>query len=56
MALTNMNDVFDKLKEYIDIKVDTASEELEKLFEEYNMAELGPSLPYILTVADNILM
>jgi hypothetical protein len=54
MAIVNMNDIFDKLQEYIDIKIDESSEALETLFKDYGMDELGPHLPEVLTVADNI--
>jgi hypothetical protein len=49
-----MNQVFDKLKEYIDIKILELDDSLKDLFDSYNLEELVPYLPQILTVSDNI--
>ena len=54
MALINYNDLFDKLQEYIDKKIDNLPEELENLFEEYHLKEVAEALPYIKIIAENI--
>jgi len=54
MAIVNMNQLFDKLKEYIDTKKEGIEVELRELFEEYGLKEIRPYLNEIKTVADNI--
>ena len=54
MAILNMNQLFDKLKEYIDTKIDKMEINLRELFEEYGLDEILPYLNEIKTVADNI--
>jgi len=54
MAITNMNTLFDKLKEYIDAKISNIEIELRDLFEEYSLKEIVQYLNEIKTVADNL--
>jgi len=52
--IMNMNQLFDKLQEYIDTKVGQIEFNLRELFEEYGLNEILPYLNEIKTVADNI--
>jgi len=54
MAIVNMNQLFDKLKEYIDTKINLMEVELRELFEEYGLKDIKDYLNEIKTVADNI--
>jgi len=54
MAIMNMNQLFDKLQQYIDTKIDDLAVELEDLFIEYGLKEIKPFLDEIKIVADNI--
>jgi len=54
MAITNMNDLFDKLQEYIDKKIENLEEGFKDLFEEYGLKEILPYLDEIRTVSDNL--
>jgi len=54
MAITNMNELFDKLQQYIDKKITYIENNLEELFEEYGLKEILANLDNIEMVAVNI--
>jgi hypothetical protein len=51
MALINQNELFDRLQEYIDQKIDTLWYKMRDLFEEYHVFEVSKFLEEINTVA-----
>ena len=51
--ITNMNDLFDKLQEYIDKKIEGTESGFKDLFEEYGLKEILPIIDEIRTVAFN---
>ena len=54
MAIANMNELFDKLQEYIDKKIEGVEGGLKELFDEYELKAILPYLNEIKTVADNL--
>jgi hypothetical protein len=54
MAILNMDNIFDKLHEYIDRKTDSVELNLKDLFDEYGVKEVLEALPQVNSVANNL--
>ena len=54
MAILNMNQLFDKLKQYIDHKIDNVVVNMQDLFDEYQIKLIVENLSEINIVANNI--
>jgi hypothetical protein len=54
MAVINYDELFDRLKGYIDTKVTESEQLLSELFEQHNMEQIGANITEVIKVGDNI--
>ena len=54
MALINQNEVFDRLKEYIDVKITNLPDQVEEVLKEYGFKIVADNIDAVLLVAENM--
>ena len=54
MAVISYDELFDRLREYIDTKITESEQLLSDLFEQHNMEQIGENITEVIKVGDNI--